>query len=214
MILQKIYDESVEDDIKSLFEAWPEISYKIRVKPIEVGDDTINVVYIETNDEDFNKSVGVFESKEEAMGAFRSFAYELGFEDYPINIAFLHAGFDGDKLFLFLKAKNDDNIKQFDQLSVEKLTKELPNYQRVVIYQSAVLTYLKDIYPAIDNIAYVIPHKLSSIGCQTPELSDLAKIYGVSLNTKEDEIRFIEKLLQDPKGLCKDKELPPIDIPL
>jgi len=176
MILQKIYDENVENDIKNLFEAWPEISYKVSIKPVKVGDE----------------SVGVFESKEEAMGAFRSFAYELGFEDYPTNIAFLHAGFDGDKLFLFLKAKNDDNIKQFDQLSVEKLTKELPNYQRVVIYQSAVLTYLKDIYPAIDNIAYVIPHKLSNIGCQTPDLSDLAKIYGVSLNTKEDEISFFK----------------------
>lgn len=214
MILQKIYDENIDSDVKSLFEAWPEISHEITVKSVKVGDDTINIVYIKTKDEDFEKAVGVFETKEEAMGAFRSFAYELGFEEYPKNIAILHSDFDGDKLFLLLKAKNDNNVQKFDQLSVEKLTKELPNYQRVVIYQSAILTYLKDVYPAIDSIAYVIPHKLSSIGCPTPELQDLAKIYGFPLNTKEDEIRLIEKLLEDHRGLCKDKSLPPVEIPL
>ncbi len=214
MILQKIYDETIESDVKKLFEAWPEISYELTVKSIKVGDDSVNVVYVKTNDDDFEKAVGIFETKDEAMGAFRSFAYELGFEEYPQNIAILHSDFDGNRLILLLKAKNDSDIKTFDQLSVEKLTKELPGYQRVIIYQSAVLTYLKDVYPAIDSIAYVIPHKLSNIGCPTPELSDLAKIYGIPLNTKEDEIRLIEKLLEDPRGLCKDKSLPPVELPL
>jgi len=214
MLLQRKYNENIDKDVKSLFEAWPEISYKISVKPIEVGDDTINVVYLDVNDEDFEKAVGVFEAKEEAMGAFRSFAYELGFEEYPTNIAFLHADFDGDKLLLFLKAKNNDNIETFDQLSVEKLTKQLLDYQRVVLYQSAILTYLKDIFSAIDSMAYVIPHQLSSIGCQAPDLKDLAKIYGVSLDTKQDEITFIEKILEDMDVVCKGKKLPPIEAPL
>jgi len=119
VILQKKYDENVEKDIKSPFEAWPEISHKPTAKSV---------------------------------------------------------------------------------------TKELSSYQRVIIYQSAISTYLKDVYPAIDSVAY--------IGCPRPELLDLAKIYGFSLNTEENETKLIKKLLEDQRGLCKDKSLPPLEIPL
>ncbi len=212
MILQRIYQPNIEEDVKAIFENWPEISYTTEIKTFKVGDDNISVFYIKPNQEDFSKVEG-FESKEEAMGAFKTLAIEYGFEELPQNIAILHASFDGDKLFMLLKAKNDDNIERFDQLSVEKLTKKLADFQRVVIYSSAVLTYITDLYPAINEVAYVIPQKLSELGYSTPELKDVAKIYGFSINTPEDEVRLIEKILEDSKGIS-GKPIPPLELPL
>lgn len=213
MILQKLYEENIKEQLKDIFEAWPEISYSTQTKHFEVNGKSINVFYLIPKEEDFEKIDG-FESKEEAMGAFKTLTLEYGFEETPHNIAILHAIFDGNKLFMLFKAINDDKVEKFDQLSVEKLTQKLQNFQRVVIYSSVVLTYLTDLYPSINETAYVIPKYLSEMNCHIPELKDVAKIYGIPINIPEDEIKVIQKIVEDSKGICNGKALPPMEIPI
>jgi DNA-directed RNA polymerase sigma subunit (sigma70/sigma32) len=61
-----------------------------------------------------------------------------------------------------------------------------------------VVTYIKDIYPEIDQKVYSIAREIGKRLGKAPELEELAKIYGMEIKSLEDKLRLIEKLLENP----------------
>ncbi|MGB9874011.1 MAG: hypothetical protein ACPLRS_03475 [Hydrogenobacter sp.] len=191
------------------FKNWEELTYTTKMIPYE----DCYIAVVEIPDEDFEKLVGIFQSKEEAMGAFLSNAMEYEWEIVPESYVIYHAHFEDNKLFAGLLPK-DSNPAIFDHLHLENMVKEMAKYPRVVVYSYDVVTYIKDVYPEVDNKLYVITREISKVKGYAPDLQQLAQIYGVILQSLEDKLRFIQELITKPIKL-KDGELllPPVDKP-
>lgn len=192
-----------------VFQNWEELTYTLKVLPY--GE--CYLALVEIPEEDFEKLIGIFQSKEEAMGAFLSNAFEYGWETVPESYAIYHAQFDGDKLLAGLLPKGE-NPSIFDHLHLENMIKEMTKYPRIVVYSYDVVTYIKDIYPEVDNKLYVIAREISRIKGESPDLEELAKLYCVKLQSLEDKLRFIGELVTKPLRLADEEiDLPPISKP-
>lgn len=88
MKVQKLF-RNLPQDPASLepFPDWQELSPTFEKLPI--GDCTLLVASIQ--DEDFDKLLHIFQSREEAMGAFLSVAMEHGWEEVPQTYCIYHA---------------------------------------------------------------------------------------------------------------------------
>lgn len=180
----------------SLLENWEELSPALSVE--KVGDRDY-IIFLEVREEEFDKLVGLFPSKEEAIGAFLTTAMELGWEEVPSSYIVYHAEFEGDKLIAGVKT--EEGISKHDQLHLEEMIQKMLRYPRVIVYSSEVLTYIKDIYPEVDSKAYVVSREIASKTGKAPELEDLGKIYGIDTSTLEGKLNLIEKLLSNPVKL-------------
>lgn len=211
MKLRKLFKEPAEVDlqISELFKDWQELSYRVQTE--QVGDCTVVEVQIEP--EDFDSLLGIFSSREEAMGAFLSLAEEQGWEKVPQSFVFYHAIFDGNRVIAGIKA--DGQIKTYDQLRLEEMIRELASKDRVVVYSVEVITYIKDIYPEIDRKTYSIAKAIAQKGFTPPNLEELAKLYGRDISTLELALDFIESLTKGKVRLpAGEVELPPLDAPV
>jgi hypothetical protein len=211
MKLRKLFREPAEVDLQitELFKDWQELSY--RVQTGQVGDCTVVEVQIEP--EDFDSLLGIFSSREEAMGAFLSLAEEQGWEKVPQSFVFYHAIFDGNRVIAGIKA--DGQIKTYDQIRLEEMIRELASKDRVVVYSVEVITYIKDVYPEIDRKTYSIAKAIAQKGFTPPSLEELAKLYGRDISTLELALDFIESLTKGKVRLpAGEVELPPLDAPV
>ncbi len=147
-------------------------------------------------DEDFQKLLDIFPSKEEAMRAFLSFAMEKGWEEVPKTYCIYHAQEEEGKLITGIMF--DGNISLYQQTTVEQMVQLMASLHRVIVYSYEVITYIKDIYPEIDQKAYVIAVEIVKRLGRAPELSELAKIYGMPYESLEEKLPLIEKLLINP----------------
>jgi uncharacterized protein YqfB (UPF0267 family) len=210
MKIQTVLQKPEENAQKlEFFKNWEELTYTTKVMPYE----NCYIAVVEVPDEDFQKLVGIFQSKEEAMGAFLSSAMEYGWEVIPENYVIYHAQFEDDKLFAGLLPK-DSNPVVFDHLHLENMVKEMAKYPRIVVYSYDVVTYIKDIYPEVDSKLYVITREIAKVKGYAPDMEQLAQTYGVNLQNLEDKLRFIQELITKPIKL-KDGDLllPPVDKP-
>ncbi|WP_340690838.1 hypothetical protein [Hydrogenobacter thermophilus] len=188
---------------------WEEIVYRVEVSEYE----GCYLMVMEVPDEEFEKLTNIFQSKEEAMGAFLSNAMEYGWEVVPDSYVVFHAQFDGDKLLAGLLPKDKDPA-MFDHLHLEEMVREMAKYPRVVVYSYDVVTYIKDIYPEIDSKLYVIAREISKVKGKAPELEELAKMQSANMETLEDKLKFIEELITKPiKVDHEEMVLPPITRP-
>ncbi|RME11005.1 MAG: hypothetical protein D6804_03675, partial [Aquificota bacterium] len=164
-------------------------------------------------DGDFERLTGIFQSREEAMGAFLSVAMEHGWEEVPQTYCIYHAQEANGKLMAGLKFGQEVNI--YEQTTVEQMVQLMARVHRVVVYSSDVVTFIKDIYPEIDQKVYVIAREIARKLGKAPELEELAKIYGMPAESLEDKLKLIEKLLQNPvRTPYGELELPPFSYPL
>lgn len=210
MKLQKLFRE-LPKDLRNIepFLDWQELSPTFERYPF--GDCTLIVASIE--DKDFDKLVGIFQSKDEAMGAFLSVAMEHGWEEVPQTYCIYHAQEMDGKLLAGLKWNGQVNT--YEQTTVEQMVQTMAKVHRVVVYSSDVVTFIKDIYPEIDQKVYVIAREISKKLSKAPELEELAKIYGMPFESLEDKLNLIEKLLENPvRTPFGEVELPPFSYPL
>ncbi|WP_448588304.1 hypothetical protein [Thermocrinis sp.] len=206
-LIQK--DGQIQPEVLELFKDWQELRYEIRTE--EWGG--CLVVEVDVDPNSFDPLVGIFSSKEEAMGAFLSLAEELGWEKVPESFAFYHALFDGAKVIAGVKV--DDKVSTYDQLSIENMIRELAQRDRIVVYSVDVITYIKDIYPEVDRKVYSISKAIAEKGMNPADLKVLAKLYGKELSSLEDYLNFIEFLTKGPVRLPEGEvQLPPLDTPI
>jgi len=183
--------EDKEEKLK-LFENWEELRYKeLELTPYE----DCYLLVVEVPDEEFEKLTYIFQTKEEAMGAFLSSAMEYGWEEVPSSYIIYHAQFDKDKLLAGILPMGGSPAV-FDHLKLEDMVKEMARYPRVVVYSYDVVTYIKDIYPEIDSKLYLISRECLKLNKEIPSMDHIDSL--------EDKLRFIEELL---------KELPPVSKP-
>lgn len=187
-----------------LIENWEELRGEFDVQ--KLGDKEYLVIY-SIPEKEFEKELGIFQSVEEAMGAFLSTALEHGWEEVPKSYVIYHADFveGGNKLIAAIKT--EEGISKYDQLKLEEMMKKMVRYPRVVVYSSDVLTYIKDIYPDVQSKAYVIAREIAKQTGSAPELEELGKVYGMDTSTLEGKLELIEKLLQNPVKLPGGKEV-------
>ncbi len=183
-------------ELHSLLENWEELEFKLTSKAL---DDNTYILELEVEDSEFEKTLGIFQSLEEAIGAFLTTAEERGWERVPDRYAVYHAQFEGDVLIAGIKT--EEGISKYDQMSLEKMMEKLVRYPRVVAYSSDVLTYIKDLFPDIDSRAYVVAREIAKAVGSAPELEELGKIYGVDTSTLEGKIELIDKLTRSPVKL-------------
>lgn len=193
MKIQKLFRE-VPADIKSLepFASWQELSPKFSTE--KVNDCFLIVAHID--DADFEPLTSIFQSKEEAMGAFLTLAIEHGWEEVPESYCIYHAQEVEGKLFAGLLFNGNINI--YEQTTVEQMVQTMARVHRIVVYSYEVVTYIKDIYPEIDQKVFSIAREIGKRLGKAPELEELAKIYGMEIKSLEDKLRLIEKLLENP----------------
>jgi hypothetical protein len=211
MKLRKLFREPTEVDlqISELFKDWQELSYRVQTE--QVGNCT--VVEVQIKPEGFDSLLGIFSSREEAMGAFLGLAEEQGWEKVPQSFVFYHAIFDGNRVIAGIKV--DGHVKTYDQLRLEEMIRELASKDRVVVYSVEVITYIKDIYPEVDRKTYSIAKAIAQKGFTPPSLEELAKLYGRDISTLELALDFIESLSKGKVRLpVGEVELPPLDAPL
>lgn len=164
-------------------------------------------------EQDFDPLVGVFQSREEAMGAFLSFAMEHGWEEVPQTYCVYHAQEIEGKLIAGLLFQGQVNT--YEQTTVEQMVQVMARVHRVVVYSYEVVTYIKDVYPDVDQKVYAVARELAKVLNKAPELEELAKIYGVPLESLEDKLRLIDKLLENPvRTPFGEVNLPPFSYPL
>ncbi len=201
----------VPQDPKKLepFLDWQELSPSFET--LSFGDCTLLIATIE--DEEFDKLLHIFQSREEAMGAFLSVAMEHGWEEVPQTYCIYHAQEVDGKLIAGVKLK--DQVSFYEQTTVEQLAQILAKVHRVVVYSSEVLTYIKDIYPDIDHKTYSIAREIAKRLGKAPEFEDLGKIYGMPFESLEEKLNLIERLLENPvRTPYGEVELPPYSYPL
>ncbi len=197
-------------ELYSLLENWEEL--EVNLKADEVGDGTY-IIELEVPEAEFEKTLGIFQSVEEAMGAFLTTAEERGWERVPDRYAVYHAHFEGDVLIAGIKT--EEGISKYDQMGLEKMMEKLVRYPRIVTYSSDVLTYIKDLFPDIDSRAYVIAREIAKAVGSAPELEEIGKIYGVDTSTLEGKIELIDKLVNSPVKLPSGEiNLKPVYYPL
>ncbi|SHK36156.1 hypothetical protein [Thermocrinis minervae] len=172
------------------FRNWEELSYSL--EEIPYGDCFLYVARVE--DKDFEKLVGIFQSKEEAMGAFLTLCMEYGWEEVPKSYVIYHAVFDGDRLVAAIKT--EQGIEEYVQTTLEDMIKKIASYPRVVAFSYDVVTYIKDIYPDIDSKLYLVSKELNKLGLEVPSVEGLSN---------RQAIELIESLLE---------KLPPVSKPL
>ncbi len=193
MRLQILLKDSSQIDEKIAFlKDWQELSYKLYSQPY--GD--CYLWFLEVSDEDFDKTLGIFQSREEAQGAFLSVAMENGWEEIPNSYAIYHAQFEGDKLIAAIKT--EEGISKYEQTTLEELARKLAKYPRIVALSYDVVTYIKDVYPDIDFKLYLVSKELSKLGKPFPDTQG---------KTIEENINLIEKLLTE-------EGMPPISKPV
>lgn len=210
MKVQKLF-RNLPQDPASLepFSDWQEISPTFEKLPI--GDCTLLVASIQ--DEDFDKLLHIFQSREEAMGAFLSVAMEHGWEEVPQTYCIYHAQEINGKLIAGLSIEGQRST--YEQTTVEQMVQTMARVHRVVVYSSDLLTYIKDIYPEIDQKAYVIAREIAKKLGKAPELEELAKIYGMPSESLEEKLNLIERLLENPlRTPYGEVNLPPFSYPL
>lgn len=210
MKVQKLF-RNLPQDPASLepFSDWQELSPTFEKLPI--GDCTLLVASI--RDEDFDKLLHIFQSREEAMGAFLSVAMEHGWEEVPQTYCIYHAQETNGKLIAGLSIEGQRST--YEQTTVEQMVQTMARVHRVVVYSSDLLTYIKDIYPEIDQKAYVIAREIAKKLGKAPELEELAKIYGMPIESLEEKLSLIEKLLENPlRTPYGEVNLPPFSYPL
>ncbi|MEJ7553678.1 MAG: hypothetical protein WKI48_02920, partial [Aquificaceae bacterium] len=185
MKVQKLF-RSLPQDLASLepFPDWQELSPTFEKLPI--GDCTLLVASIQ--DEDFDKLLHIFQSREEAMGAFLSVAMEHGWEEVPQTYCIYHAQEIDGKLIAGIRLEGQTST--YEQTTVEQMVQTMARVHRVVVYSSEVLTYIKDIYPEIDQKAYVIAREIAKRLGKAPELEELAKIYGMPIESLEEKLKL------------------------
>ena len=202
----ELLDERSE--VQELFKEWQEIDYEFKTQEIN----NCLVLEVSLNPESFDALIGIFATKEEAMGAFLSLAEELGWEKVPESFAFYHAIFDGNKVIAGIKV--DGQIYTYDQLNLEAMIRQLASKDRIVVYSMDVLTYIKDIYPEVDRKTYSISKAIAQKAMNPPDLDILAKLYGKELRSIEDYLDFIEELTKAPIRLPEGEvQLPALDGP-
>ncbi|WP_448583822.1 hypothetical protein [Thermocrinis sp.] len=212
MKLRKLFrrDELLDErsEVLELFKEWQEISYELKTQEF----DNCLVLEVSVSPKSFDTLIGIFSTREEALGAFLSLAEELGWEKVPESFAFYHAIFDGNKVIAGIKV--DGQIYTYDQLSLEDMIRQLASKDRIVVYSLEVITYIKDIYPEVDRKTYSISKAIAQKMMNPPDLSILAKLYGKELKSIEDYLNFIEDLTKAPIRLPEGEvELPPLDAP-
>ncbi len=185
-------DGSDIDEKLEFLKDWEELSYRLDSQPYG----GCQLFVLEIPDEDFDKTLGIFQSREEAMGAFLSVAMEKGWEVVPDSYVIYHAQFEGDKLIAGIKAQ--DGVERFEQITLENMIRKMAMYPRVVVLSYDVVTYIKDIYPEIDLKLYVLSRELSRLGREMPHVE------GKSL---EEVLLTMEEYLRDPS-------LPPVSKPV
>ena len=191
------------------FPDWQELSPTFEKHPLE--ECTLLVATIE--DKDFDKLLHIFQSREEAMGAFLSVAMEHGWEEVPQTYCIYHAQEIDGKLIAGIRLEGQTST--YEQTTVEQMVQTMARVHRVVVYSSEVLTYIKDIYPEIDQKAYVIAREIAKKLGKAPELEELAKIYGMPIESLEEKLNLIEKLLENPlRTPYGEVDLPPFSYPL
>ncbi len=205
------FKKDIELSVKALFENWPELKYTLSFELLK-DDKTIPlVVYIDIDDESFVNIEGF--TKEEAIGAFESIAREDFWEPVPSSYAILHADFEDDVLYCVLKTGTQ--VKRYTQIELENMIKEMSAYPRVIVYSSEILTYIKDLYPNIDNVAYVLSRAIVKEGKAVPSLEELSKIYLIDTKPLENVPILLEKLLVNPVKLPSgDVNLPSYKLPI
>ncbi len=211
MRLRKFFREAIQagSEVSELFKDWQELSYRVQTK--HEGDCLLVEVYIQS--EGFDKLLGIFSNREEAMGAFLSLAQEQGWEKAPQSFVFYHALFDGSRVLAGIKVNGQ--VKTYDQLRLEELIRELASKDRVVVYSLDVITYIKDIYPEIDKKTYSITRAIAKKGYTPPNLEELAKLYGKDVGNLESALDFIESLAEGKVRLpTGEVQLPPLDAPI
>lgn len=191
------------------FASWQELSPKFEERVF--GDCLILLASLE--DSQFDRLVGIFQSREEAMGAFLTVAMEHGWEEVPETYCVYHAQEIDGRLVAGIMF--DGSIETYEQNTVEKMVQVMAGVHRVVVYSSDVVTYIKDLYPEVDKKAFVIVRELSKRLLRAPELEELAKIYGMPCESLEDKLRLIGRLLENPvRTPFGEVELPPFSHPL
>ncbi len=210
MKVQKLFRDLPQDPAGiEPFSDWQELSPSF--EKLSIGDCTLLVATIK--DEEFDKLLHIFQSREEAMGAFLSVAMEHGWEEVPQTYCVYHAQEMEGKLIAGLRLKGQTNT--YEQTTVEQMVQSMARIHRVVVYSSDVLTYIKDIYPEIDQKAYVIAREIAKRIGKAPELEELAKIYGMPSENLEKKLNLIEKLLENPvRTPYGEVNLPPFSYPL
>ncbi|RMH80963.1 MAG: hypothetical protein D6674_01620 [Acidobacteria bacterium] len=196
-------------DLFEPFKSWEELKPTFSLHT--TGDCLLIRAHIE--DGDFEKLLGIFQSKEEAMGAFLTLAMEYGWEEVPKGYCVYHAQEEGGRLIAGIKL--GDKVQLYEQTNLEEMVQAMVRVSRIVVYSSEVLTYIKDIYPEVDSKAYVIAREIAKRVGRAPEIEELAKIYGLSVQRLEEKLELIDKLLENPIRLpWGEVELPHYSLPL
>lgn len=194
----------------SLIENWGELDFRFRAE--RIGEDR-HILIIDVDEGEFEKLRSIFPSREDAMGAFITTAREAGWEEVPDRWVIYHAQFEDDKLIAGLKTER--GIFKYNQLRLEEMIQTMMSYPRVVVYSSDVLTYIKDLFPDVDQRAYVVAREIAKKAGEAPSLEDLGRIYGVDTTTLEGKLKLIEKLLTNPVRLPKGEvNIKPVSYPL
>ncbi len=210
MKIQRLFKD-IPEDIKSLepFASWQELSPVFYIEKV----DDCSLVVAKIEDENFDSLLGIFRSREEAIGAFLAFAFEHGWEEVPESFCIYHTQESNGKIIAGLLWKGRINL--YEQSTVEQMIQTMARVHRIVVYSYEVVSYIKDIYPDIDKKVYSIAREIAKRLGKAPELEELAKIYGVSLKDLEDKLKFIEKLLENPvKTPFGEVRLPPVSLPV
>ncbi len=191
------------------FQEWEELSPSLSLEAY----DECTLLLARIDDKDFERLVGIFQDVQEAMGAFLSLALEYGWEEVPKSYCIYHAQEEGGKLIAGVKV--GDQISFYEQRNLEDMVRLMAQMGRVVVYSSDLLTFIKDVYPEVDRKAFVIARQIAKGAGRAPSLEELAKIYGARVQTLEEKLRFIERLLENPVRLpYGEVNLPPFSFPV
>lgn len=204
MLLQTLLKGTFEglEDIKAQahelfkpFQDWEELNPSFSLHPYE----GCTLLRAHIDDKDFEKLVGIFQSPQEAMGAFLSLAMEYGWEEVPASYGIYHAQEEEGRLIAGIKI--GERMGFYEQRNLEEMVRLMAQVGRIVVYSSEHLTYIKDIYPEVDKKAFVLAREIAKRAGRAPSLEEVAKIYGASVQTLEEKLRFIERLLENPVRL-------------
>ncbi|MCS6999135.1 MAG: hypothetical protein RMH93_06485 [Aquificaceae bacterium] len=210
MKVQKLFREAPQSpNLLEPFVSWQEISPRFEEKRF----DDCYLLIADISEDNFDSLVGIFQSREEAMGAFLTVAMEQGWEEVPETYCVYHAQEVGGKLVAGLMF--DGQISTYEQTTVEQMVQVMAKLHRVVVYSYDVVTYIKDIYPEIDQKVFVLARRVAKVLGRAPELEELAKIYCMPLQSLEDKLRLIDRLLENPvRTPYGEVNIPPFSYPV
>ncbi|MDW8095174.1 MAG: hypothetical protein RMI51_00090 [Aquificaceae bacterium] len=210
MKIQKLF-KSIPNKPENMepFISWQELTPEFEYK--HLGDCYLMVA--ELKEQDFDKLLSIFQSREEAIGAFLSVAMEHHWEVVPETYCVYHAHEENGRLIAGILFEN--TVSTYEQTTLEQMVHVLARVHRIVVYSYDVVTYIKDIYPDVDYKVYSIARELAKRSKRVPELTELARIYCVPLESLEDKLKLINRLLENPiRTGYEDVELPPFSYPL